>query len=350
MSRNDEILKYIDRTSTGLEIAPYFSPVAPKRDGFNISILDVFDTETLRLRAQNDPFIPNERVSEIEPVDFVGSATEIHALLEGAGKLGQFDYVISSHNFEHLPNPIKFLQGAYSALKPGGVLSMAVPDMRACFDHFRYPTKLSDWLESYFENRERPTPKQVFDGLCVRAFYHAGGTGKAEVGCNLSADLPGNFKPEELLDDAYERWKSECLAPAPDYDDTHCSAFFNHSLELMLRDLQHLGLVQFTILEISDTHGLEFYVHLRKDERAAQQADDFYQKRYELLCKINQSLGWFGFEAWRRQFRWRGRVSIKSFDVMPRRLKHRTRKTIKRRIEREIARVGRQIRAAFGIG
>jgi SAM-dependent methyltransferase len=301
--RSELFFKYIDRNSVGLEIAPYFRPTTPKRDGFNIIILDVFDTEELRARALEDPRIPNERILEIEAVDIVGSATEIRGLLERSGHIGKLDFIISSHNFEHLANPIKFLQGCYDALNMGGVLTMAVPDVRACFDHYRFPTKLSEWLEAYFENRERPTPKQVFDDISLRSLYRRDGASEGDVGCNFASDTPEYFEPIEMLDECYTRWRKELENPSPEYADSHCSTFFNHSLELMLRDLQHLGLIKFEILEISETTGLEFFVHLKKADASPPVREVFYKRRRELLQKINQSLGWAGYEFWKDSIR-----------------------------------------------
>ena len=82
--------------------------------------------------------------------------------------------MISSHNFEHSPNPIRFLQGCGKVLKPGGVLSMALPDKRACFDYFRPHTTLGQWLEAFFAERERPTPAQVFDQDSLHSRLRAG--------------------------------------------------------------------------------------------------------------------------------------------------------------------------------
>jgi predicted SAM-dependent methyltransferase len=301
--RDDIFFKNIDRNSVGLEIAPYFNPIAPKRDGFNVIILDVCDTEQLRANAYRDPLIPNERILEIESVDIVGSATEIRELLERSAYIGKLDFIISSHNFEHLANPIKFLQGCYDALNMGGVLTMAVPDARACFDHYRFPTKLSEWLEAFFENRERPSPKQVFDDISMRSFYRRDGAGEGAVGCNFANDTPEHFEPIEMLDECYSRWKKELEKPSSEYFDSHCSTFFNHSLELMLRDLQHLGLIKFEILEVSETTGLEFYVHLKKSDASPPDREAFYKRRHDLLQKINQSLGWAGYEFWKNSIR-----------------------------------------------
>src|SRR5580658_539233 len=137
MDRREQILKHITKRQRGIEIGPWFAPLAAKRDGYNCLSFDVFDTETLRKNAEGDPFVDSSCVSSIEGVDIVGSSTEICDIIAARGELSTFDYIVSSHNLEHLPNPIRFLQGCHKVLKPGGYLSMAVPDKRACFDYFR---------------------------------------------------------------------------------------------------------------------------------------------------------------------------------------------------------------------
>ncbi|MFM7442912.1 MAG: methyltransferase domain-containing protein, partial [Tabrizicola sp.] len=163
MDRKAILLKYVDPSSPGIEVAPYFNPAVAKRDGYPVLTLDVFDTQALRANATKDPHIPASRIGEIEDVDIVADACGIGDAIARLGRTGQFQYIVSSHNFEHLPNPIRFLQGCSVALAPGGVLSMAVPDGRACLDHFRMPTRLADWLSAYHRGLDQPSPESIFD-------------------------------------------------------------------------------------------------------------------------------------------------------------------------------------------
>ena len=153
MTRQQHITKYISKAMRGIEIAPWHSPIVPKREGYNCVTLDFFDTATLHQRAKDDPQVNDTLLERIEDVDIVGSAVDIKSLVEARGELGAFDYIISSHNFEHLPNPVKFLQGCSEVLKPDGMLSMAVPDKRGCFDYFKPHSTTADFIEAFFENR-----------------------------------------------------------------------------------------------------------------------------------------------------------------------------------------------------
>ena len=50
----------------------------------------------------------------IEKVDFIMSAQEIGSVEELKGKC---NYILSSHNLEHIPNPILFLKGWPASFK-----------------------------------------------------------------------------------------------------------------------------------------------------------------------------------------------------------------------------------------
>ena len=301
MSRLDRLLKHADTSQRGIEVAPYFRPVLPKRDGHDVLILDVFDTDHLRALGAKDPGVPKERVWEIEEVDLVGDASRIGDVVAQQGLTGQMHYIISSHNFEHLPNPILFLQGAYDSLAPGGVLSMAVPDYRACFDHFRLPSRLSDWLQAYHEDRRQPSAETVFDAQANMAMFER--NGQELTACDFATDTPDDFMPNRILPAAYAGYQKR-KAEGGDYFDTHCNLFFPDYLTLLLHDLRGLGLIQFDVIEISRTYGHEFFVHLRKGDGAPLPVDDaFYETREALLRKVSKNLGGAPFQrtAWLRK-------------------------------------------------
>lgn len=291
MKRLEELLKYIDRSSLGIEVAPYFNPALPKIQGNRVLILDVFDTEALRSYAAKDPLIPSKRLMEIEDVDIVGDASSIADMLATKELSGQIGFVISSHNFEHLPNPIKFLRGCSAILKPGGMLSMAVPDNRACFDHFRMPTRLSEWLAAYHGNFMQPSAEAIFDLAANESRFMVGGM--PYPSCNIARDAAEDFVLTGDLTKAYADYLERLKGPFA-YFDTHCTIMFPQTLELMLRDLRHLGLCDLEIVEVSATYGHEFFVHLRKPLVVASDAtpnSDYKLKRAELLRTISENLG-----------------------------------------------------------
>lgn len=285
-SRRKRIIKYADTNKKGIEIAPYYKPLLPK-SAYDIMIVDVFDTKELRRRAKADPLIDD--TSQIEPVDLVGDASDIERLVGNAGLKEEIAFIVSSHNFEHLPNPIKFLRGCSAILQPGGVVSMAVPDGRACFDFFRMPTRLSDWLAAYHEDRKQPSAEVIFDARSQQSMYMK--RGKLRPACGIGRDAPKNFIASQTLAADYDNYLHAKLNPEM-YQDSHCSVFFPETIELMLRDLLYLGIIDLEIIEITHTKGHEFMIHLRKPLKPNSETEaDFYRKRGQLLKRITKELG-----------------------------------------------------------
>ncbi|MBN8994336.1 MAG: methyltransferase domain-containing protein [Rhizobiales bacterium] len=288
LDRRLEILKFITKPQRGIEIAPYFNPLVPKRSGYDSLIVDVVDAEVLRAGARKDPLIPDSTIQLIEHVDIVGSASDLADLVAADHPLGTFDYVVSSHNFEHLPDPIRFLRGCEAVLKPGGFVSMAVPDKRACFDYFRPVTSLAEWLAAFRERRQRPTHASWFESRSLNALFRRGT--EMQPGFSL-ADDPSGLVPDEVLDGAYATWNEREESGDAEYHDTHCSVLTPASLRLMLTDLQFLRILNLEIVEISGVNWHEFYVHLRKpaDPLPLMDRSDFYARRPGLLrCTIEE--------------------------------------------------------------
>ena len=255
-----------------LEIGPYFNPIAPKALGYRATTLDVFSTAELRRKAAVDPNIPREKVSAIEDVDLVGSASDLADLTHVRyGDDWRFDWILSSHNIEHVPNPIRFLQQCAAVLRPEGILRLAIPDKRFCFDHFRPLTDPSELLQAFHENRTQPTVYQVFREESLRSERVRG----------------RRWRPVRRNVSLYREWFG-CGGTVPtEYIDTHCWAFTPESFELTILDLAAFGLVNLVIDAITDTCGHEFFVDLRRPTTAlatrAIDEDEYHAAREWLL-------------------------------------------------------------------
>jgi predicted SAM-dependent methyltransferase len=283
MDRRSQILKYITKEQKGIEIGPWFAPLAPKKEGYNCLIFDVFDAESLRKTAADDPFIDNTLIKDIDEVDIVGSSVNIASEIERRGELGQFDYVVSSHNIEHIPNPIKFLQGCEQVLRVGGRLSMAVPDKRACFDYFRPVSTLGSWLAAYLENRNRPTLIQGFEqGSLHCRFFN---DGEQRTGFSLDDD-PSKIRNLPTVVEAYNDLNEKISIEDSKYHDTHCWTFTPSSFSLILLDLNLIGLTKLVISDTTSAFGNEFHVHLKKELAQETDLNDVLIRRQELLQNI----------------------------------------------------------------
>lgn len=265
MDRRARLVQPLVPGSRGIEIGAWFAPLVPKREGWQTLVLDVFPTEELRQRAVADPNIPEASRDAIEEVDLVGSAVAIAELAEAAGHApGSFDFVISSHNFEHLPDPIRFLQGVERLLRPGGVLSMAIPDRRSCFDHLRPPSTLGQLLEAKLLGRERPGLAQLFD--------HATTTAERLLPEGAATPyFPLDGFPEQVR---YGGDPAGALAlmqrlhagQSEPYHDAHCWAFSPAEFAALMIELRLLGLLRLEQCGAMFQEGVEFHVVLRKPE------------------------------------------------------------------------------------
>ncbi|PXW23658.1 methyltransferase domain-containing protein [Paraburkholderia caballeronis] len=286
MNLRAEFLKTIAKSDLGIEIGPWFNPMTPKREGYHCLSLDIFDTEKMRQRALGDPHVAS-KVDQLEEVDIVGSTVEIGELADRHGCAGRVDYIVSSHNFEHIPNPVKFFQGCEKTLKLGGHLNMIIPDKRTCFDYFKPPTSLGMWLEAYLYQHERPAYRHVFDGFQMMANHNGSGVfSLAEDSSQVSL----NYSP---IRDGYAAWKSYVESGDTSYIDAHCSILTPTLFELLLLDLNMLGLVHLKVVKISPTVGCEFAVSLENmgaDWRPELTDMQHYARKTELLRQVGEDL------------------------------------------------------------
>jgi SAM-dependent methyltransferase len=284
MDRRQKITQYISSGTKGIEIGPWCNPLTPKRAGYDCTILDVFDTSTLKGRASSDPSITKEQEDNIENVDLVGSSSQIEELVASINALGEFDYIISSHNLEHVPDLIRFFQGCEKVLKPGGVLSMAIPDRRGCFDYFRPNSSLADVLDSHFTNRKEPSTAQIFEHCSLYARQVLDGVSVSGFHTGVKAT---NIEPFETLTETFEIWKARLLSGDDAYVDVHCWTFTPSSFEAIFMELSFLGLTKLEIMSVEAVGG-EFHVHFRnRAEHIQWDKKDFYSRRLALLQKIN---------------------------------------------------------------
>jgi hypothetical protein len=289
MDRIEQLLGSITPDRLGIEIGPWFSPITAKSKGYRSLILDVYDREQLRDLARKDPGIPKEMVENIEDVDLVGQAMELAHLVEERGLTGQIDYVISSHNFEHLADPIRFVQACEKVLRPGGALSMAIPDRRTCFDYFRPWSTTGELLDAFWERRDRPTPGQLFTHYALHAYGHIGGTDL--TGWQIDSD-PAQIRVVGDLQTAFSQALSQRTTPDI-WPDAHCWTFTPASFELIVADLQALGLIKMQVAKILGPNGHEFYAHLVNDPAKAPDlaSPEFARRRTELLHRVNDEAG-----------------------------------------------------------
>lgn len=113
--------------------------------GLDIINVDIYQTDL----DETSPF-------HIEQLRLCGSVASVDVVAPG-DKLpfssGSYDFVVSSHAFEHFPDPISALLEWDRVIKVGGVIFMIVPHKDRTFEKDRERTTLEHVIEDFLEKR-----------------------------------------------------------------------------------------------------------------------------------------------------------------------------------------------------
>lgn len=248
MGRKEVILKHIQRDRVGLEIGPSHSPVAPKSEGYNVHVVDHADKASLV-----EKYRPHGVAVEcIEDVDFIWRG---ESYAELTGKTGYYDWIIASHVVEHAPDFISFINNCAEVLKEDGVLSLAIPDARFCFDCFRPLTGISKVVDAHAQKATIHSIGTVVECLSRSSKKKnkiTWGYGKAS----------GNFDLIHSFDEIQNAIKTNNVTG--EYSDFHAWCFTPNSFRLLIHDLNALGLITMKEVSFCPTRGCEFYVALSR--------------------------------------------------------------------------------------
>jgi SAM-dependent methyltransferase len=243
-TRTERILAIVDRRGAGLEIGPSFRPLVPKSSGCDVMVADHADAQTLREKYRDVP----GALEAIEDVDFVVAGP----LADSVPLRSHFDWIVASHVIEHVADLIGFLVDCELLLKPGGVLALAVPDKRFCFDAARGVSSLGEVLRAHAERRTRPDRHDVLD-------YYMNTVSRG----GLFGWHEGYPKPLTLLYDSIDWALAQARRSDVEYVDVHAWRFTPSSFRLLVEDLRALEQIRLREAYFSGTVEHEFYVSLR---------------------------------------------------------------------------------------
>lgn len=239
----------MDRNGLGLEIGPCHNPLAPKKEGFAVEIMDHTSKEGLlkKYRTHKLPF------EKIEEVDYIWERGKTYS--EITGKTNHYDWIIASHVIEHVPNLIGFLLDCDRVLKQDGKLSLAIPDKRFIFDYFRPPSSLAQVIDAHDRNQTTATIGTIVDQylnnshLNKCATWNAGALGRIRLEKDSATALQYMVDNETKLE----------------YIDAHNWCFTPAYFRLLIHDLYLLGLSPFQEAAFHDTSGCEFFITLSRE-------------------------------------------------------------------------------------
>lgn len=251
--RNTRILEGIDIAhGKGLELGPLTSPIISKEEA-DIYYLDHMSVEDMKVKYKHEPV----ELDKIVPIDYV-----LHekGLRHTVGRQ-RFDYVLASHVIEHIPNVVGWLEDISHILKPGGMLSLVIPDKRYTFDITRRITTPSEIIGAHVDGLQKFSSAMVYDfaSHCVEAVD----SGEAWREPAAVMKQPKRWTLEESYKMAIKNRQPDA------YVDCHCYVFTPTSfLEVIARLMEH-GLLDYEVDHMIETQPgeLEFYVGLRKIDR-----------------------------------------------------------------------------------
>lgn len=238
----------LDLKRAGIEISPLYRPTVRK------NIANVFYTDYCSAeesRRKHAGYVHDE----IMEIDFIWTpGKSLNSCVHNGSK---FNWAISSHVMEHVPNPIGWLLEIFNVLETGAIYSIALPDKRYCYDKFRRETDAADLIDVWVRGQSVPSPYQLFDFLS-RSVDGSGAYGaRAFDTASKFEDAKRHYTDEEALSFVFNSWTTGA------YYDAHCSAFTPDSFVEVFQQLNRLGILNVEISEPVLGHE-EFFVQLKK--------------------------------------------------------------------------------------
>ena len=238
-SRRRLILANVDVTGLGLEIGPSYNPLLPKSEGYRVRTADHLDRAGLVAKYEAQ----KRATDRVEEVDYVLDGGRLASIEE------RFDYIVASHVIEHTVCLVTFLQDCATLLRPGGVLVLAIPDQRYCFDRFRERTGLARVVDAYRAGASAPTEGSVLEHFLCSV--------RREGRRSWPAGFHGAYQHafgRPIVVDRRDR------AVRGEHIDVHTWVFTPNHFRLLVRDLAAFGYITLREKAFHDTHGSEFYV------------------------------------------------------------------------------------------
>jgi SAM-dependent methyltransferase len=239
----------VSKDGLGLEVGPSHQPYFTRAAGYNVEILDHASAEDLRRHYA----AMGHDISRIEEVNYVSDGRPMHEVIPHSE---HYDYIFAAHVIEHVSDFLGFFKSCERLLKPTGVVILAAPDKRFCFDVFQPLSTTGRVLDAHFHGRsDRHSPGKVYDHFSNIAVLEGKGI--------WNEDDAGSAWFANDLANSYRLFKD---AGRPDgaYIDIHAWHFTITSFRLLIRDLNELALLTLRERVFSQSEPYEFVIVLDK--------------------------------------------------------------------------------------
>ncbi|WP_165078579.1 MULTISPECIES: methyltransferase domain-containing protein [unclassified Desulfovibrio] len=233
-------------SETGIEIGGGYNPLATRKEGYSIYSIDHATREELVEKYKNDGNV-RHLLDNIQHVDAVDNGREFRDLL---GLDRGVDYIVGIHNFEHIPNPIRFLQRCENALADKGKICLVIPDRRGTFDYYRPYSTIGQWMEAYKENHAIHSFSSLYN------YYAYATDGNGDYGTVNFLRPP--HVVHELVEDLYTQ---------DAYNDAHGFVYTPASFAFLISYIQKIGLTTLGVdrILVPENSNFEFLAILKKN-------------------------------------------------------------------------------------
>lgn len=276
LSRQDKV-KFISsyicpENSIGLEIGPNISPLFPRKEGFQVEYVESISTQELKDRCVNDGKDPNR----VEPIDYIFQRDK--GLVGTVDKINHYDYVVSSHVIEHIPDIVTHLHEVSQVLNDTGLYGLIIPDKYLCFDYLKPPSTIGQILQAYMEKRTKPPISSYIDEIRYGTMLSSSNKGAWSISDNGELQI---------------KYQSSHKKIASILSDTkHTESWFGHtwffsceSFLSIFNDLKLLNLTDLEMVDILPTGHMDFIVILGKKQTKYENIS--YEKALESIKKVN---------------------------------------------------------------
>lgn len=265
INNQHDFIDLIPKNKMILEIGPLAYPCMPVNQP-NVHTVDYFSVDELKENYKNDKNVDITKICNVTYV--IKDKTKYKEIIPTI-----FDYCFSSHNIEHVPCVITFLNNVSSILKQNSYFFLCIPDYRYCFDHFRNPSNIFEVLDSYYNKLDKPSAVSYLESKYLTchndSVKHWEALDKTIknifVSMNENKSFYNNQKNRiideiEIIKQNYEICKNE-------YIDAHCWKFTPFTFRNIIEILYKTKYIDFEIERVYKTlkGSNEFYVILKKN-------------------------------------------------------------------------------------
>ncbi|MCG6204612.1 hypothetical protein LPW26_08195 [Rhodopseudomonas sp. HC1] len=190
---------------------------------------------------------------DLDAIELVDHVWHGESYADLTGKPGGYGWIVASHVIEHSPDLIAFLQSCEEVLTGDGMLALAIPDKRFCFDHLRRTTSLAAVIDAHEAKRSNHSVGTAID-YYLNVCRLAPTSSWTEATAETLSFIHG--MPDAVSGSAALRGGA--------FLDLHSWCFTPSSFRLMLGDLHDLGLTKLREAAFVETIGGEFFVALSR--------------------------------------------------------------------------------------